>query len=148
MVVAAPNPDLKLLPGMTATLSFQVAETSEALRIPNAALRFFPQREQVRPADRKLLDGEVGDDGENESANAKRSATENAEVARDRNRRHVWVVDGDFLKAVEVVTGLSDNKFTELVSGELAEGQELVTGIKPKGRATSESGSRAEFTID
>ncbi len=147
VVVVTANQELKLLPGMTASISFQVGETSDTLRIPNAALRFFPQREQVRPADRKLVDGEVETDDESDSARAKRSAAEKAKVARERNRRHVWVVDGEQLKAVEVVTGLSDNKFTELVSGELEEGQELVTGIKPKGKS-NESGARAEFSID
>jgi hypothetical protein len=33
---------------------------------------------------------------------------------------------------VPVVVGLSDSKHTEMISGELAEGQELVTGIRPK----------------
>ena len=51
-----PNPDLKLLPGMTADISFQVGEVKDVLRIPNAALRFFPLREHVHPDDHKLLD--------------------------------------------------------------------------------------------
>ena len=41
----------------------------------------------------------------------------------------MWVVEGEFLRAVEIATGLSDNRFTELVSGDLKEGQKLVTGI-------------------
>src|SRR5207253_6692304 len=57
VVVSAPNPDLKLLPGMTASISFQVGEAKDVLRVPNAALRFYPQREQVRPEDRPLLEG-------------------------------------------------------------------------------------------
>ena len=36
------------------------------------------------------------------------------------------------LRAVEIVVGMSDSKYTELVSGELTEGQKLVTGIQPK----------------
>src|SRR5439155_24491827 len=58
VMVSAPNLQLKLRPGMTANLSFQVDEAADALRIPNAALRFYPQREQVRPEDRHLLDGD------------------------------------------------------------------------------------------
>ena len=42
VVVAAPNPDLKLLPGMTASISFQIEARDDVLRVPNAALRFFP----------------------------------------------------------------------------------------------------------
>ncbi len=133
VVVAAPNPELKLMPGMTASLSFQIGETKEAPRIPNGALRFYPQREQVRPEDRPLLEGtEQAADEDNDSATARQSATEKAEARRNRNRRHVWVVDGDHLRAVEVKTGLSDHKFTELVSGELVEGQQLVAGIQPR----------------
>jgi HlyD family secretion protein len=133
VVVSAPNPQLKLLPGMTASLSFQVAQASDVLRIPNAALRFYPVREQVREEDRSLLEG-VGlpQEEEADQSEAKLPAEEKAAVRRRRNRRHVWVVDGDFLRAVEVVTGLSDAKYTELISGDVREGQELVTGIQPK----------------
>src|SRR5204862_3634511 len=48
-VVSAPNPDLKLVAGMTASLSFQVGAAKDVLRIPNAALRFYPLRAQGRP---------------------------------------------------------------------------------------------------
>jgi HlyD family secretion protein len=133
VVVSAPNPDLKLLPGMTASISFQVGEAANVLRLPNAALRFYPQREQVRPEDRKLLESSTSTPGEDDDrAEANRSAEDKAELRRRRSRRHVWVVDGDYLRAVEVITGLSDSKNTELVSGELREGDLLVTGIQPK----------------
>src|SRR5262249_56895394 len=56
VVVSAPNADLKLLPGMTATISFQLREKANVLRVPNAALRFYPQLEQVRREDRKILE--------------------------------------------------------------------------------------------
>ena len=132
VVVSAPNPDLKLLPGMTASISFQVGESDDVPRIPNAALRFYPQREQVRPEDRKLLEGAEPPEGAEAQVEESLSAEEKAEVRRRRSRRHVWVVDGDFLRAVEVDTGLSDSKYTELVSGDVREGRKLVTGIQPK----------------
>jgi len=131
VVVEASNPDLKLLPGMTANISFQVERRDEILKVPNAALRFFPKREQVRPEDHKLLEGgamdeEKADEKEDELEN--RSAAEKAEAKRKRNKRHVWVVDGELLKALEIVTGISDSQFTELISGELKKGMKLVTG--------------------
>jgi HlyD family secretion protein len=49
---------------------------------------------------------------------------------RERNRRHVWVVDGELLRAIEVVTGLSDYRHTEVVSGDVKEDQKLVIGIE------------------
>jgi HlyD family secretion protein len=132
VIVSAANPDLKLLPGMTASISFQVGERSAVLRIPNAALRYFPPREQVRVEDRKLLEGSEQADDKDEPATLSRSAEEIAESRRMRNKRHVWVVEGMFLRAIEVITGLSDSRFTEVVSGDLTERQKLVTGIRPK----------------
>src|SRR5437763_4658059 len=49
VVIEAANPDLKLLPGMTATLSFQIDAKEDVLRVPAAALRFTPLPAQVRP---------------------------------------------------------------------------------------------------
>jgi HlyD family secretion protein len=133
VVVSAPNPDLKLLPQMTAQISFQVGEVKNVMRIPNAALRFYPQREQVREQDRKLLEGVVNPTGQDDDrTDVNLSADDKAETRRRRNRRHVWVADGQLLRAVPVETGLSDSKHTELTSGDLHEGEKLVTGIQPK----------------
>jgi HlyD family secretion protein len=132
VIVSAANPELKLRPGMTANISFQVGQRTDKLRIPNAALRFFPQRDQVRPEDRKLLEGAIQNEEVDEQTIAARSAEEKAESRRRRNRRHVWMLDGELLRAVEVITGLSDSKNTELVSGDLREGQKLVTGLAPR----------------
>ena len=44
-VIDAPNPDLKLKPGMTATITLEIARRENVLRIPNAALRFRPTPE-------------------------------------------------------------------------------------------------------
>jgi HlyD family secretion protein len=129
VVVSTPNPDLKLLPGMTASLSFQLREANNVLRLPNAALRFFPQREQVRPEDRPLLEAKNTAPSENEGP---RSAEEKAKLRAKRNTRLVWVVDGDFLRAVEIVIGLSDNTNTEVLSGALKEHDKVVTGIQPR----------------
>jgi HlyD family secretion protein len=136
--VSAPNADLKLLPGMTASISFQVGERTDVVRIPNAALRFYPQREQVRPEDRPVLEGATAaagkpeDEDERERLESSKSAEEKAELRRQRNRRHVWVLDGEFLRAIEVMTGLADGNNTELVSGDLKVGQKLVSGVQPR----------------
>lgn len=132
VVVEAPNPDLKLLPGMTANISFQVDKQEDITKVPNAALRFFPKKEQVRPEDHKLLEGGMDEEEREEKQDElkERSAAEKAEAKRKRNKRHVWVVEGELLKAIEIVTGISDSRFTELVSGDVKKDMKLVTGTK------------------
>ncbi len=58
VVLSAANAELKLLPGMTADISFEIDTRTDVLRVPNAALRFFPKREHVREEDLPILDGE------------------------------------------------------------------------------------------
>jgi HlyD family secretion protein len=41
-IINAPNADLKLRPGMTATLRVEVSQKTDVLRVPSAALRFRP----------------------------------------------------------------------------------------------------------
>jgi HlyD family secretion protein len=138
VIVATPNAELKLLPGMTASLSFEVDRRVDAVQIPNAALRFFPNRGQVRDADRGLVDGRVDPDDDEQATQSSRttSAEERNELRRKRNRRHVWVAEpGGLLRAVEVVTGLSDSRFTEMVEGALRPGDTLVTGQVPPAAA-------------
>ena len=130
VVVAAANPELKLLPGMTASLSFQVDEREDVLCVPNAALRFYPKATQVRPEDRKILLGALDDD-EREMQEIEEPDEEGDAAARKESHHHVWVDDGQLLRAVPIVTGLTDLKHSELVSGELSEGDVLVIGIKP-----------------
>ena len=132
VVVKAANPDLKLLPGMTAAISFQVDERKDVVKIPNSALRFYPLPKQVRKEDVPILEGTQLKDDEQEAQQSETtlSAEERAENRRKRNRRHVWVEEGNFLKAVEVVVGLTDSQFTEMVSGSLKAGDKLVIGVQ------------------
>ena len=135
VVIAAKNPDLKLLPGMTASISFEVDSTEDVPKIPNAALRFFPEElRHVRKDDQYLIDGSTWRSkpktDEEKEQNSNLTATENAEAQQKKNQRHVWIVDGERLKAVEIRTGLMENKFTEMAQGDLDVGDKLVTGIK------------------
>lgn len=136
VVVRARNHDLKLMPGMTAEISFEVDSRKNVLKIPNAALRYFPEREKqhVRKQDQKLLDGKVDqriEEEENELSENALSAEQRADLRQRRNRRHVWVQDGLLIKAVEVQIGVADGRFTELVAGDLKEGDKLITGVQP-----------------
>lgn len=132
VVIVAPNPDRKLLPGMTASISFEVDRRSDCVKIPNSALRFFPQPQHVRTEDKPLLEGRQDAQTEQEELpDSGLAAQERAEARKKRSRRHVWVQDGFKLRAVEVHAGISDSHFTELVSGDLKPSDKLIIGIKP-----------------
>ena len=135
VIVSAPNPDLKLLPGMTASLSFQVAFRDDVVKIPNSALRFYPDTKYVRTEDLAILEGHHdafagADDDESRQNEKQMSADERTQLRRQRDRRHVWVQDDGKLRSVAVFVGLSDSKFSELIEGELEPGDKLVTGIQ------------------
>jgi HlyD family secretion protein len=122
VVVESPNPQIKLLPGMTANLVFQIEIHAGVPTVPNAALRFYPKPEQVRQSDRAILTSSVPNAG---AAKTVKSTPQGAV-----SRRYVWVADGDLLAAVKIETGLSDKSCTEVLSGNLHEGQEVVIGMQ------------------
>ena len=135
VIVSAANPDLDLLPSMTASLSFQVDHRDDVIKIPNAALRFYPSAKQVCLEDIPILEGQSkanpsNDQDEAQQSEKSLSAQDRTQRRKDRNRRHVWVAEGDLLRAIEVTTGLSDSQFTEMVSGSLKKSDALVTGIQ------------------
>ena len=135
VIVSTPNPELELLPGMTASLSFQVDHRDDVIKIPNAALRYYPNPKQVRPADLPILEGQGqnnSDETQESSLPSEKSvsADERSKLRRDRHRRHVWIADGDLLRAVEVQTGLSDSQFSEMISGDLKANDALVIGVQ------------------
>ncbi|MCA9026306.1 MAG: efflux RND transporter periplasmic adaptor subunit [Planctomycetaceae bacterium] len=135
VIVSAPNEDLKLLPGMTAKITFPIAKRTKVIKIPNTAKRYYPQnREHVHKDDLDILDGteQVQTDEDDQQTDEEPPADERSKASRNRNRRHVWIEKDGKLRAVAVEFGISDYKYTELVSGEIKPGQELVIGFDKK----------------
>lgn len=133
VVVAVANPERKLLPGMTASITFEVDSVKDVVKIPNAALRFYPENiAYVREEDRTLLDGSRWKSTEEAEDEGELTAAEKAEAQRNKNSRHIWVQEGDMLRAVEITTGIVENRWTVLASGDLKEGDQVVTALKKK----------------
>jgi len=133
VIIEAPNPGMKLKPQMTANVSFQTDVRENVTRIPTAALRFVPPDNLIRPEDKPYVETKVKKKDPKEPEE-KLSAERRAEQARAKNKRVVWVADGDKVVALPVTVGLVDPQFAELVSGDLKPGQALVTGIEGAGR--------------
>ncbi|HEX5364765.1 MAG TPA: efflux RND transporter periplasmic adaptor subunit [Gallionella sp.] len=106
VVIDVNNPEQLLLPGMTAYVSIAVAERKDALLVPNGALRF-------RPAD-----------------GSKRSdANENGAKAKSNGfSGKVYVLRQGKLAPVNVTLGITDNRNTEVIGGELKAGDQVVVG--------------------
>jgi HlyD family secretion protein len=126
VIIDAPNLHQKLMPGMTATITFQIEGKENVLRVPAVALRFTPLSAQVRAEDRHYLEAIMSA----QNVSGKRSANEKASLVQGRQRRIVWVQEDDRLKAVPITLGLIENQYAEVVAGDLSEGQALVIGTE------------------
>jgi HlyD family secretion protein len=124
-VLAVDNTDLALRPGMTATAVITVQELQDALLVPNAALRFTPPvTEAAQPRQR----GAFGMIFPRPPMGQRRSN------ADKNDGQKVWVLRDAEPEAVPVKTGASDGMFTELQSGELHPGVQVVVDtvtVKP-----------------
>ena len=120
VVVGIENLDLALKPGMTASLSVITAQREDVVKIPQAALRFRP------PALRK--DEESAQEG---STNGLRPQAKVKKERLSREAPQVWIqIAEQKLSPITVQTGISDDTFVEIISGQLTEGDVVVTGVR------------------
>ena len=110
-VLSVDNADLALRPGMTATADIVVAEVSNVLTVPNAALRFTP---------------ETDTDGGGIIAGMMPSSSVETEQGRLRS---VWVLREGDLAEVQVTIGLTDGQRTEITGDALKEGDQVAVAM-------------------
>jgi HlyD family secretion protein len=141
-VIDVENPDLRLKPGMTANVTFVYAEKDDVLRVPNAALRFRPPAEMMP----KREGGSAAGGGGRGGNGGGHGGGNRGDQAADH--RTVWVLKPGAgnapptLAPVQVQTGVSDGTYTEVVAGDVKEGDTLVTEIASMGDAKPEPGGR------
>ncbi len=113
VVIQVNNRDLKLMPGMTANVSIIIQLRHDVLRITNAMLRF---RMSEKPA---------GTGGVSAGVVGKKGPA-------------IWIIEGGKPKRVAITPGISDGNNTEVVSGDLKEGQQgIVEALKKKPQTPS-----------
>ena len=113
VVVSVSNPELILMPGMTAYLTFIIQEHNNVLLVPNTALRFRPAGKSDKPAA-----------GQVQGARGARPAGPTVYTIRDKR-----------LAPVAIQVGISDGKYTEVVSGVKAGERVVVEDNLPEQRA-------------
>jgi HlyD family secretion protein len=135
VVLDVDNPQQKLKPGMTANLTITIDERNNVLKVPNAALRFRPQsaNEQNRSntddnnGSQRQGRGQRNADGNNGQTENRLTAS-TAPVIAGQNRL-VWVLgQGGNPQPRRITVGLSDGASTEIVSGNVQEGDVVIIG--------------------
>src|SRR6266576_4455566 len=112
------NPGHLLLPYLTANVRFLVAGETNALLVPNAALRWVPSSlAQVSPEARSWKPADP--EAHSPVSNSKRSKQDKTPTARGGT---VWLKDGEFIRPIEVKTGASDGANTAVASDILRDG--------------------------
>jgi HlyD family secretion protein len=115
-ILTVENTDMALRPGMTATADIIVALVQDTLVVPNAALRYTPPQDAVA-TDRSgngllgmIMPGRPADTGTSTST-----------------QKDLWVLRGGVAVNVPVGAGESNGTVTAITSGELAEGDLVIT---------------------
>lgn len=118
-IISAPNPELKLKPGMTAILTVEVARRDDVLRVPNAALRFRPGEDVLEAFGLEPLPA-----GRIEAG----AAT-------------VWQWRDGMLHPLTIRTGLADSTHTEVLGGDLTPNTQLATRVAVTGTGQTSPGA-------
>lgn len=127
-VLSVDNEELLLRPGMTATADITVARVENAILIPNAALRFTPQHDGAEEEESSSGSSMVSKILPRPQRHKKTSNGNQGSSAAGADQR-VWTLkDGD-LTPIPVTAGMTDGIMTEIVSGDIEPGMELVVGI-------------------
>jgi HlyD family secretion protein len=145
VIIDVPNPDLKLMPGMTATVSILVDKRENVLRVPLLALRFQPPKEALKKfqkTEKGSKDDETGELPSREKTKEKKlpegisvrgGSTSGRKVKFETRGAtktdKIWILENNQLKPAGVSLGLSDNRYIEIIDGQLKEGDEIVIGI-------------------
>ena len=114
-VIAVDNSDLKLKPGMTASVSIVIADRAKTLAVPNAALRFIPVADTSSAAPDETASSPVATPANADTRNVYQPRTAHGPKERD-------------LAAREVRIGITDGAYTEVLGG-LSEGDQVIVAV-------------------
>jgi len=117
VIIQAPNPDKKLMPGMTASTTIFVNEKKDILVVPGKAIRFAPVQETYSSYLKSLPED-----------TAKKMDINLPVVSTDKDKMFIWTKTGQVIHEHEVKIGTNDGINYELLSG-LKEGDEIVLSM-------------------
>jgi HlyD family secretion protein len=137
VIIDVPNPDQALRPNMTANVIIDVAVAQNVLRIPNAALRFRPEElasaspASASPEERAARSNSGGKGAGAAMKQFDQTAGGGAKRARKPGQTVYEIAAnglGD-LKPIDIKTGITDGRYTQVTGGDLTEGASVVIGL-------------------
>lgn len=135
VIIEAPNPDKKLMPGMTASTTIVVNEKKDIVVIPGKAVRFKPV-EATYESYLKTLPEEVA---------GKMDSKLQATNPEQKENSFIWTKKGDVIQQYEVKLGANDGINYELTSG-LKEGDEIILSMTAqKAEAETKTAAKSPF---
>jgi HlyD family secretion protein len=150
-IVEVSNPEMKLRPGMTATVAIVVGEARNKLLVPNTALRFTPDlsQEEMRALFQERAGREGGQPGQSARPGGQQGGQRpqgqmgmpggmGGRTGGPQDRGRVWYEDENGnLRMLSFKIGVTDNVYSEVVSGDLTEGLEVITGQAESGSSSN-----------
>jgi len=127
-VLVVDNEALALRPGMTATAELTASRVNDALLVPNAALRFTPPAAAAQVADNRSFISRLMPGPPRRPANG----SVNGIAAENGKSQRVWVLKEGRPSPVPVEIGATDGKRTQVVSGDVTAGLELIVDATGK----------------
>jgi len=147
VVIDAPNPDLKLKPGLTASITVIVNEADNVLTIPAKALRFEPDSSLLAQNNMKTgfntANAATPQTAVQQTSNDQKTGSKEQ---ADKSTRTIWLKENGSIRPVQVVTGITDETDVEILSG-LKEGDLVVVSMQKTkaSAAASTSENRSPF---
>ena len=136
VILEVDNPEGRLRPKMTANISIDVSTVRDVLRVPNGALRFRPPDTGDKKEKASAGTGESAErramrsGGGTGPAGAAAQLGRRGDARRDTKQQTVHVLGADKkLQPVQIRTGITDGRFTQVVEGALKEGDNVVIGL-------------------
>jgi HlyD family secretion protein len=148
-IIDVPNPKMQLKPGMTATVTVEIARADDVLRVPTSALRFTPAGVTAGArATGAGAGGPTGVPGRNGGNGARADAT--GTTGRPQNDEsgkpgRVWVLDDGQPNREPVKVGISDGATTAILDAPFEEGTRVITGTAAPGTAGTSTPSSSPF---
>lgn len=129
VIIEAPNPDKKLMPGMTANANIFVQEAKGLLIVDSKALRFIPDSTLMKDYIKKYP--QKANSGINQKLRKRGKGRGGARGNSVNNNKPatLWVKKGTEIEPVKVFTGLTDGTNTEIKSG-VPEGTEVIVSMQ------------------